>query len=48
MLSAWDIQDMVYVSIVNANDYRKEIMAREKAGTVVNLYISYENEHSHS
>ena len=30
MLSAWDIQDMAYVSIVNANDYRKEIMEREK------------------
>ena len=48
MLSAWDIQDMAYVSIVNANDYRKEIMAREKAGTVVNLYRRYENEHSNS
>lgn len=48
MLSAWDIQDMAYVSIVNANDYRKEIMTREKAGTVVNLYRGYENEHSNS
>ena len=25
MLSAWDIQNMAYVSIVSANDYRKEI-----------------------
>lgn len=48
MLSAWDIQDMAYVSIVNANDYRKETMTREKAGTVVNLYRGYENEHSNS
>lgn len=48
MLSAWDIQDMVYVSIVNANDYRKEIMTREKAGAVVNLYRGYEKEHSNS
>ena len=48
MLSAWDIQDMAYVSIVSANDYRKEIMTREKAGTVVNLYRGYENEHSNS
>lgn len=47
-LSAWDIQNMAYVSIVNANDYRKEIMTREKAGTVVNLYRGYENEHSNS
>lgn len=48
MLSAWDIQDMAYISIVNANDYRKEVMTREKAGTVVNLYRGYENEHSNS
>lgn len=48
MLSAWDIQDMAYTSIVYANDYRKEIMTREKAGTVVNLYRGYENEHSNS
>lgn len=48
MLSAWDIQNMAYVSIVSANDYRKEIMTREKAGTVVNLYRGYENEHSNS
>lgn len=47
-LSAWDIQDMAYVSIVNANDYRKEIMTREKAGIVVNLYRGYGNEHSNS
>ena len=47
-LSAWDIQDMAYVSIVNSNDYRKEIMTREKAGTVVNLYRGYENKHSNS
>ena len=48
MLSAWDIQDMAYLSIVSANDYRKEIMTREKAGTVVNLYRGYENKHSNS
>ena len=48
MLSAWDIKDMSYLSIVNANDYRKEIMTREKAGTVVKLYREYANEHSNS
>ena len=48
MLSAWDIQDIAYISIVSANDYKKEIMTREKAGTVVNLYRGYENEHSNS
>ena len=47
-LSAWDIQNMAYISIVNANDHRKEVMIREKAGIVVNLYRGYENEHSNS
>lgn len=48
MLSAWDIQDMAYVSIVNANDYRKDSMTIEKAGMLVNLYRGYENERKHS
>lgn len=48
MLSAWDIQDMAYASIINANDYRKEVMTREKIGTVVHLYREYENEHFNS
>lgn len=47
-LSAWDIQNMAYISIVNANDHRKEVMTREKVGIVVNLYRGYENEHSNS
>lgn len=46
MLSAWDIQDIAYLSIVNANDYRREIITKEKAGVVVNLYRGYVNEHS--
>ena len=44
MLSAWDIPEMAYVSITNANDYGKEVMTREKVGIVVNLYRGYENE----
>lgn len=45
-LSAWDIQDMVYLSIKYANDYRKKIMTEDKAGSVVNLYRGYENEYT--
>ena len=48
MLSAWDIQNIAYISIVSANDYKKEIMTREKAGMLVNLYRGYENEHSNN
>lgn len=48
ILSAWEIQDMAYASIVNSNDYRKEIMRRKDAGVVVNLYRGYANEHSNS
>lgn len=48
MLSAWDIQGMAYLSVVNSNDYRKNVMQMEQAGTVVNLYRGYENEHSKS
>ena len=48
ILSAWEIQDMAYASIVNSNDYRKEIMTRKDAGVVVNLYRGYANEHSNS
>lgn len=47
-LEAWDIPNMAYVSIIKANDYRKEIMSEEKAGKVVGLYRKYENEHSNS
>lgn len=48
MLSAWDIHNIAYLSIMNANDYRKQIMQMEEAGVVVNLYRGYENEHSES
>lgn len=32
MLLAWDIPNMAYLSIINANDYRKNIMTEEMAG----------------
>ena len=46
MLAAWDIPDMAYLSILDSNDYRREIMTDDLAGVVVNLYRGYENEHS--
>lgn len=48
MLSAWDIQGMAYLSVVHSNDYRKNVMQMEQAGTAVNLYRGYENDHSKS
>lgn len=48
MLSAWDINALAYLSIMNANDYRKKIMQKQEAGIVVNRYRGYENEHSES
>ena len=48
MLSAWDIPNMAYLSITNANDYRNDIMTEQLAGRVVNLYRGYENKHSGS
>ena len=46
MLSAWEIQDIAYLSIVNANDYRKKIMCEVDAGSVVNQYRKYENNYT--
>ena len=48
MLLAWDIPNMAYLSIINANDYRKNIMTEEMAGIGVNLYRGYENKYSGS
>ena len=39
---------MAYLSIINANDYRKNIMTEEMAGIGVNLYRGYENKYSGS
>lgn len=46
MLSAWEITDIAYTSIKNANDYRKEQITNEKVGIIVNLYRGYENNKS--
>lgn len=46
MLSAWDIQGMAYLAVVNSNDYRKNVMQLGQAGTAINLYRGYENIHS--
>lgn len=49
MLVAWDIPNMAYLSITNANDYRNDIMTEQSAaGRAVNLYRGYENKHSGS
>lgn len=48
MLSAWDIQDMVYLSVKHSNDYRNGNLLSQEIGTIVNLYRGYENEHSKS
>ena len=32
MLLAWDIPNMAYLSIINANDYRKNVMTEEMVG----------------
>lgn len=48
MLSAWDIQDMAYLSVKHSNDYRNGNLSSQEVGTIVNLYRGYENEHSKS
>ena len=48
VLLAWDIPNMAYLSIINANDYRKNVMTEEMVGIGVNLYREYENKHSGS
>lgn len=48
MLTAWDIPEMIYVSICSANDYRSESMSIDKAGMITDLYRGYENEKSRS
>lgn len=46
MLSAWEIPNMAYVSITNANDYRSKEVLMDKLGIIVNLYGGYENNNS--
>jgi len=41
MLSAWEIPDMAYASICNANDYRKKVVGKDEIGHIVNLYQGY-------
>lgn len=48
MLSAWDIQEMAYLSIAHGNDYRQKTIKENEAATIVNLYRGYENEHAGS
>ena len=48
MLSAWDIQDMAYLSIRHSNDFRNGNLSSQDVGTIVNLYRGHENEHSNS
>lgn len=43
MVTAWDIPEMIYVSICSANDYRSGDMSIENAGIIINLYRGYEN-----
>jgi len=45
-LSAWDIQNIVFLSVKNSNDYRQadKICSLER---LVHLYRQYENEHSY-
>ena len=45
-LSAWDIPNMIYISICKSNDYRNGHMTRELAGYVVDLYREFENDQS--
>lgn len=44
-LSAWDIQNIEYLSICNSNDYRQSDRPFS-IGELVDLYRDYENEHS--
>lgn len=48
ILSAWDIQEMAYLSIVHANDHRQKTIQENEAATIVNLYRGYENNHAGS
>lgn len=45
-LSAWDIPDMAYLSIINSNDYRREVITEQIIGRLVNLYRIYDDERS--
>lgn len=46
MLSAWDIPNMIYVSICESTDYRNGHMTEDTAGYVTNLYREFENKKS--
>jgi len=46
LLTAWDIPEMAYLSIMNSNDYRSEDIKKEHIGKLVNLYRAYEKESS--
>lgn len=48
MLSAWDIQDMAYLSVRHSDDYRNGDLSHQQVGIIVYLYRAYENEHSNS
>lgn len=48
MLLAWDIHHLAYLSITNANDYRKKTIKKNDIGVIVSLYRTYENEHSNN
>lgn len=45
LLSAWDIQDIAYLSVVHSNDYRR-MDHLPTMGHLINLYRGYENENS--
>lgn len=44
-LSAWDIQDIVYLSVIHSNDYRRKDHL-PVMGSLINLYRGYENANS--
>ena len=44
-LSAWDIQDIAYLSVMHSNDYRR-MGHLPTMGNLINLYRGYENENS--
>lgn len=45
LLSAWDIQDVAYLSVVHSNDYRRKDEF-PTIGRLINLYRGYENANS--
>lgn len=45
LLSAWDIQDIAYLSVIHSNDYRR-MDHLPTLGNLINLYRGYENENS--